>query len=69
MCSNYARSISVDPLTTDDAFWHCLTLATCDKLAQFILKIGFVLAKRVGYGEVVGFSMGCCAHGSSLGWL
>ena len=37
-----------NPLTTDDAFWRRLTLATCHQLAQSVLKIGFVLAKKVG---------------------
>ena len=39
-------------LTTDDVFWHRLTLAACYQLAQSVLKIGSVLAKRVGEGEV-----------------
>ena len=30
-------------------------LAACYQLAQSILKIGFALAKKVGYGEVGGF--------------
>ena len=38
----------VNPLTTDDAIWHRLTLATCYQMVQSILKIGFVLAKKVG---------------------
>ena len=40
-----------NPLTTDDAFWHCLTLAACYQLVQSILKIGFALAKKGGIGE------------------
>ena len=36
-------------ISTDDAIWHCLTLATCYQLAQFVL-IGFALAKKVGWG-------------------
>ena len=43
-----------DALTTDDAFWRCLTLAACYQLAQSILKIGSALAERVGQGEVGG---------------
>ena len=45
---------SFNPLTTNDAFWHQLTLAACYQLAQSILKIGSVLAERVGQGEVGG---------------
>ena len=32
--------------------WCRLTLAACYQLAQFVLKIGFALAKKVGKGEV-----------------
>ena len=38
----------LNPLTTDDAIRHCLTLAACYQLEQFILKIGFALAKKAG---------------------
>ena len=38
-------------LTTDDTFW---LLATCYQLAQSVLKIGSVVAERVGQGEVGG---------------
>ena len=31
----------VNPLTTNDTFWHRQTLAVCYQLAQSILKIGF----------------------------
>ena len=41
-------------LTTDDAFWHRLILATCYQLAQSVLRIGSALAERVGQGEVGG---------------
>ena len=44
-----------NPLTTDDAFRHCLTLAACYQLAQSVLKIGSALAERVGQGEVSGW--------------
>ena len=44
----------LNPLTTDDAFWHRQILASCYQLAQSILKIGSVLAERVGQGEVGG---------------
>ena len=40
----------LNPLTTDDAFWRCLTLAACYQLAQSVLKIGFALAKKSGIG-------------------
>ena len=43
-----------NPLTTDDAFWRHQILAACYHLAQSILKIGPVLAERVGQGEVGG---------------
>ena len=39
---------SFNPLTTDDAVWHRLTLAACYRLAQSVLKIDFVLAKKAG---------------------
>ena len=41
-------SCGLNPLTTDDAKWHRLTLAACYQLAQSVLKIGFVLAKKAG---------------------
>ena len=56
----YCRPYIFDPLTTDDAFWHCLTLAVlsvgascfedrlCYQLVQTVLKIGCVLAIKVG---------------------
>ena len=44
----------VNPLTTDDTFWRSHFLATCYQLAQSVLKIGSVLAERVGQGEVGG---------------
>ena len=56
----------VNPLTTDDAIWHRLTLAACYQLAQSVLKIGFALAKRRDRGRWAGFSAGCHAHGSCL---
>ena len=36
-------------LTTDEAFWCCLTLAVCYQLVQSVLKIRFVLAKQGGW--------------------
>ena len=44
----------INPLTTDDAFWCHQILATCYQLVQSGLKIGSVLAERVGQGEVGG---------------
>ena len=41
-------TVVVNPLTTDDATWHCPTLAACYQLVQFVLKIGFALAKKAG---------------------
>ena len=41
----------MNPLTTDDECTHHATLAACYQLAQFILKISFVLAKK---GEIGG---------------
>ena len=42
-----------NPLTPDDALWHCQFLATCYHV-QSVLKIGSALAERVGQGEVGG---------------
>ena len=36
-----------NPLTTDEVIW-CLTLGVHYRLVQAVLKIGFVLAKKVG---------------------
>ena len=44
----------LNPLTTDDAFWHRQILAACYQLAQSVLKIGSAPAERVGQGEVGG---------------
>ena len=58
------REVSIplfNHLTTDDAFWHCLTLAACYQLTQSVLKIGSALAEMVGQGEV----SGCTALGDS----
>ena len=59
----------LNPLTTDDAIWHRLTLAACYQLAQSVLKLGIALAKRWDRGRWAGFSTECRAHGSCLGWL
>ena len=45
----------LNPLTTNDTIWCRLTLAACYQLAQSVLKIGFVLAKKGRTGEVGGF--------------
>ena len=44
----------INPLPTDDTFWRRQILAACYQLAQSILKIGSVLADRVGQWEVGG---------------
>ena len=49
---NFLLFYTLNPLTTDDAFWCRLTLATCYQLAQSVLKIGSARAERVGQGEV-----------------
>ena len=43
----FTCSCNVCVLTTDDVFWHCLTLAVCYQLVQAVLKIGCVLAIKV----------------------
>ena len=48
----------LNPLTTNDAIWHSLTLAACYQLPQSVLKIGFALAKKAGQVEVGGFQHG-----------
>ena len=40
-----SETILLNPLTTNDAFWHRQFLAACYQLAQSVLK-------RVGQGEV-----------------
>ena len=53
-----------NPLTTDDAFWHCQFLATLS-VGAICLKIGTVLAERMGQGDVGG-----CTHlAYSTWWL
>ena len=46
--------ILVNPLTTNDDYSCHRNSAACYQLAQFVLKIGSVLAERVGQGEVGG---------------
>ena len=41
----------------------------CILLGTIRLKICFVLAKKVGQGRQVDFSVGCLAHNSCLDWL
>ena len=47
--------------TTDDKCTHHATLAAYYQLSQSLLKIGFVLAKRVGWG-VGGHSLQSAVH-------
>ena len=47
--------LHLNPLTTDDKCIRHGTLVACYQLAQCILKIGFALVKKVGYGELGGF--------------
>ena len=42
--------MAINPLTTGGTIWRRLTLAACYQLAQSVLKIGFVLAKKGGIG-------------------
>ena len=44
----------LNPFTTNDNYSRHRNSATCYQLAQFVLKIGFALAERVGQGEVGG---------------
>ena len=48
----------INPLTTDDECTRHASLAACYQLAQSVLKIGFALGKKVGYGEVGRFQHG-----------
>ena len=41
-------TLYINPLTTDDECTRHATLAACYQLVQSVLKIGFVLAKKVG---------------------
>jgi len=43
-----AKDQKFNPLTTDDECTCHVTLAACYQLAQSVLKIGFVLAKKGG---------------------
>ena len=54
--------LTFNPLTTDDAFWCCLTLAARYQVVQSILKIA---SERVGQGEVGG----CTLLADSAWWL
>ena len=42
----------INPLITGYAFWCCLTLSACYQLVQSVLKIGFALAKKVGWVDL-----------------
>ena len=61
-----------NPLTTDDTFWR-LTLGVCYQLVQAVLKISFVLAKKVGeVGEFqhrVAALAGCRTALVATGWM
>ena len=46
------QSYPINTLTTNDASWRRQFLATCNQLAQFILKIGSAPAETVGQGKV-----------------
>ena len=50
------RHYKINPLTTNDTFWHRQILAACYQLTQSVLKIGSALAERVGQGEVGGYT-------------
>ena len=52
-----------NPLTTNDDYSHHRNSTACYQLAQSILKIGSVLAERVGQGELA--MGGCTALGDS----
>ena len=59
--------ISLNPLTTDDAFWRYLTLAA---YYQLVLKIGSVQAEGVVQGEVGGCTpLGAHDSGDCWSWL
>ena len=45
---------AINPLTTNDVFWHRQLLAAHYQLVQSILKIGSALAGSMGQGEVGG---------------
>ena len=53
MLTELPKTFAVNPLTTDDTFWHRQILVACYQLAQ---KMGSVLAERVGQGEVGGYT-------------
>ena len=57
-----------NPLTTDDTFWHH-KIFSLSELAQSILKIGSVLAERVGQGKVMGALLWLTVHGYSCSYL
>ena len=55
LCTNNEKQVFYHLPTNDDYSCHWNS-AACYQLAQSILKIGSVLAERVGQGEVVGCS-------------
>ena len=52
---DFISEVFFNPLTTDDDFWRCLTLATCYmyQLVQSVLKIGFAKSGIRGGGRVL----------------
>ena len=59
------RNNLFNPLTTDDECTRYATLTACYQLAQSVLKIGSMLAERVGQDKVGG----CHPEGDSAWWL
>ena len=43
--------LPVNPLTTNDTFWRCLTLATCYQLAQSVLVLPSIKGGIGGGGK------------------
>ena len=61
--------VTVKHLTTHDAISCHLTHVPCYQLAQSILKIGFVLAKKWDRERWVSIVATCYAIGGCLGWF
>ena len=53
---DYSYNCWFNPLATDDAFWHCLTLVVCYQLAQCIENRFCTRKKIFGTGEAGGHS-------------
>ena len=58
-----------NPLTTNDNYSCHRNLAACYQLVQSVLKIGSVLAERVGQGEWVSALLWLTVHGGCCSWL